>query len=127
MGSRRRLGTTHFDKIIRKYKSRSFGFASRNFYAEFLAARNIYRKKYSHLRLQGKEHLGIVPVDLRKRVSVARLLKLKGVNSVMLKQHDNGLRPSAFGRYRNWRLPSGFRIYVPTKSAAKIRRELRKL
>lgn len=32
---------TDFSRIAREYKSRSFGFASRNFYAEFLAARDI--------------------------------------------------------------------------------------
>src|SRR3569623_1218694 len=32
---------TDFGRIVREYKSRSFGFASRNFYAEFLAARDI--------------------------------------------------------------------------------------
>ena len=32
------VGTTDIARIIRSYKSRSFGFASRNFYPEFLAA-----------------------------------------------------------------------------------------
>ncbi len=35
------LGTTDIDVIVRDYKSRSFGFASRNFYASFLAAQQI--------------------------------------------------------------------------------------
>lgn len=35
------LGTTDIDVIVRNYKSRSFGFASRNFYASFLAAQQI--------------------------------------------------------------------------------------
>jgi membrane-bound lytic murein transglycosylase D len=33
-----RLGTRDIGVIVQKYKSRTFGFASRNFYAEFLAA-----------------------------------------------------------------------------------------
>jgi membrane-bound lytic murein transglycosylase D len=32
---------TDFEKIVREYKGRLFGFASKNFYAEFLAARRI--------------------------------------------------------------------------------------
>lgn len=32
------LGTTDIETIVRKYKGRTFGFASRNFYAAFLAA-----------------------------------------------------------------------------------------
>ena len=34
----RRLGTKDIVQIVRKYRSRTFGFASRNFYVEFLAA-----------------------------------------------------------------------------------------
>jgi len=37
----RRTGTTRLDRIIQVYKGRSFGFASKNFYAEFLAAREV--------------------------------------------------------------------------------------
>src|SRR5690606_40204229 len=37
------MGTTDIAVIARKYKSRSFGFASRNFYVSFLAALTIDR------------------------------------------------------------------------------------
>ena len=33
-----KLGTTDITTVLRKYKSRTFGFASRNFYVAFLAA-----------------------------------------------------------------------------------------
>jgi membrane-bound lytic murein transglycosylase D len=39
----RKLKTRNLVQIIKKYKSRSFGFASKNFYAEFLAAVQIAR------------------------------------------------------------------------------------
>lgn len=35
---------TDFDRIVTEYDSRTFGFASRNFYAEFLAARRVARQ-----------------------------------------------------------------------------------
>jgi len=38
--AKKRFGTD-FERIFREYDGRSFGFASRNFYAEFLAARDI--------------------------------------------------------------------------------------
>ncbi|MEZ4216322.1 MAG: LysM peptidoglycan-binding domain-containing protein [Myxococcota bacterium] len=37
----RTVGTTDIETILRKYRSRTFGFASRNFYVEFLAAREV--------------------------------------------------------------------------------------
>jgi membrane-bound lytic murein transglycosylase D len=42
------VGSDDIGQIVWTYQSRSFGFASRNFYAEFLAARDVYdhRQKY---------------------------------------------------------------------------------
>ncbi len=39
---------TDFGRIVREYDGRRFGFASRNFYAEFLAAREIAREPLRH-------------------------------------------------------------------------------
>ncbi len=41
----RRLGTRDLGAITRRYRSRTFGFASRNFYAEFIAAANVYAQR----------------------------------------------------------------------------------
>lgn len=38
------MGTTHFGVISRHYKGKSFGFASRNYYAEFLAAADAMKR-----------------------------------------------------------------------------------
>jgi len=40
----RKTGSRDIGKIAQKYRSRRFGFASRNFYAEFLAARRVAQK-----------------------------------------------------------------------------------
>ena len=39
--AKRKLGTEDIGKIVRNYRSRTFGFASRNFYVEFVAASRI--------------------------------------------------------------------------------------
>ncbi|MCG8589822.1 MAG: lytic transglycosylase domain-containing protein, partial [Proteobacteria bacterium] len=44
----RRLGTRDIATVVRKYKSRTFGFASRNFYVEFLAALNVARNSEAY-------------------------------------------------------------------------------
>lgn len=44
----RRLGTRDIAVVVEKYKSRTFGFASRNFYAEFIAAVISYAERESH-------------------------------------------------------------------------------
>jgi membrane-bound lytic murein transglycosylase D len=48
----KKVGSTNIVDIINKYRSRSFGFASRNFYCEFLAARFIaknYKKFFPEI------------------------------------------------------------------------------
>ncbi len=50
----KKMGTTDITTILRKYKSRSFGFASRNFYPSFLAAVQISEhpeKYFKNLKL----------------------------------------------------------------------------
>ena len=44
----RRLGTRDIAVVVEKYKSRTFGFASRNFYAEFIAAAISYVERERH-------------------------------------------------------------------------------
>lgn len=39
----------NFDRTILQYESPSFGFASKNFYAEFIAARRIFNRYYSQI------------------------------------------------------------------------------
>lgn len=41
----RRLKTRDLGKIVEKYRSRTFGFASRNFYAELIAAARVYEDR----------------------------------------------------------------------------------
>ncbi len=41
----RRLGTRDLGQIAARYRSRAFGFASRNFYCEFIAAATIYENR----------------------------------------------------------------------------------
>ena len=43
MNAVRTMGTTSIEKIVKEYEGPSFGFASRNFYAEFLAALEVRR------------------------------------------------------------------------------------
>ena len=58
----KKIGSSRIEDIIANYKGRSFGFASKNFYAEFLAAANIY-KLYPSSRVSSKSL--VVPIKLK--------------------------------------------------------------
>ena len=53
MNGVKKTGSRDICKIIANYKSRTFGFASRNFYAQFLAAINVAYPKYQGLAKNG--------------------------------------------------------------------------
>ena len=51
------MGTTDIVRIIHYYDGPSFGFASRNFYAEFLAALDIEKHQEAYLGRPSKDGL----------------------------------------------------------------------
>src|SRR5207237_6600696 len=56
------VGSTDIGQIVWAYESRSFGFASRNFYAEFLAARDVYNNRERYF---GAAALAALPIAVR--------------------------------------------------------------
>ena len=44
----RQVGSSSIDDIVARYQSRTFGFASRNFYAEFVAAATVFEDRAVH-------------------------------------------------------------------------------
>jgi membrane-bound lytic murein transglycosylase D len=71
----RTLGTTELGTIIKKYKSPSFGFASKNFYAEFIAAVTTYDL------LQRSNMISKLPITQNiSSVTLSRALSLKEIS-----------------------------------------------
>ena len=68
-------GTKNIGKIVHNYRGRAFGFASRNFYAEFLAAvhvANNYERYFGHIRFAKPAVLPAVPAHGQERYRVKR-------------------------------------------------------
>jgi membrane-bound lytic murein transglycosylase D len=57
------VGSNDIGQIVWAYQSRSFGFASRNFYAEFLAARDVYNNRERYF---GAAALAALPLHIRQ-------------------------------------------------------------
>ena len=108
------LGTSDIVTIVRKYNSRSFGFASRNFYVAFLAALEIDsdpEKFFGPIRRNADRHQPR-PRSARascRRAGIATVLEL---DRDELRRLNPSLLPSVWRGARH--VPRGFELRVPS-------------
>ena len=109
-----------FSRIVQEYDSRTFGFASRNFYAEFLAARDIARDREQYfpegLKIQHPLELDSVVLD--RPLLADQLAHYYGLNG----SHLASLNPSW-----TWRaarsivaVPAGTEVWLPAGTLSKV-------
>ena len=114
-------GTRHLPTLIRKYRSRTFKFASKNFYAEFLAARIVAKN--------ARRHFGLLRVRRPSRgrvfrlpayVSVDTLTENSGLTFEEIQQFNPALRGPILRGER--RIPKGYLLRLPARKAKDFRR-----
>ena len=110
--AKRKLGTTDIVTILDNYKSRTFGFASRNFYTEFLAALEIQQNMETHFGPITKEPR-LVPeiVVLKDFVKAQDLAKAFGVSKDELREANPALRSPIWNGQKY--VPKGYGLRVP--------------
>jgi membrane-bound lytic murein transglycosylase D len=115
----KQVGSSSIDQVVQYYRSPSFGFASRNFYAEFRAA----VKTYTRLSRERGPNAGrdVQLVALPKRMTVAQILRDTPLTQQTMKKHNPCLNDAAFTRFRNSPLPAGFQMVVPRELAPRVR------
>ncbi|MGI9232784.1 MAG: LysM peptidoglycan-binding domain-containing protein [Woeseiaceae bacterium] len=108
----RKHGDTAYVDILRNYKGRTFGFASRNFYVAFLAAKEVDQNvdKYFPGLVYDK------PTDyaiarLPAYTSVSGLTKALGTTAKGLKKHNPGLQATIWQGSKY--LPKGYELRMP--------------
>jgi membrane-bound lytic murein transglycosylase D len=106
------LGTTDIVTIVREYQSRTFGFASRNFYVSFLAALKIERdpQKYFGAIVPMQEER-FRQVRMPEYVAVGPLERALNIDSERLQELNPALRPAVWrGRLP---VPRGYELRLP--------------
>jgi membrane-bound lytic murein transglycosylase D len=109
----RALKTSELQQIIERNSSKSFQFASSNFYACFLAALRgeVYAKELFP-DLQRPEPQQLSKVRMTKRIAFATFAKKVGYPMSDLQALNPDLPPKVRG---NFILPAGFNIYIPSE------------
>ena len=108
----RRLGTRDFGVIAEKYRSRQFGFASRNFYAEFLAALHVaenYKKYFGNIVFDKPSRF--IEIELPNYIKLSTLTKQLNLSVKEIKEFNPSLRRSVLRSTR--RLPKGYKLRIP--------------
>ena len=111
--AKEQLGTDDIGEIIQRYQSKTFGFASRNFYACFLAAMEIDshpEKYFPGIRLNPPDSSQVVPV--KNYTSLPALAKSLQIDTAVLKQLNPSLMAPVWTGSK--RIPSGFELRVPS-------------
>lgn len=103
-----------FAQVVRDYQSRSFGFASKNFYTEFLAARDVAQQpeQFFQERLQYETPLSAKTVLLDRKISAVHLAKTHDVSLKDLADANPAwTRRAARGEIP---LPAGIHVWLPS-------------
>jgi membrane-bound lytic murein transglycosylase D len=113
----KQLGSTDIAEIVRNYKGRSFGFASRNFYVSFLAAAQISdnpsRYFAPYKSTQPVQYSQVVLPDYLPINSFARAFN---TDFTVLKNHNRALLDPVWKGKKH--IPQGYTMRIPRDSAA---------
>jgi membrane-bound lytic murein transglycosylase D len=111
----RKLGTRDLGVIVAKYDGRSFGFASRNFYAELLAAVEAMRIAGGRCSATDVAVFRRDSFRLDSAVSLRNLATAAGLSVTALVEWNPALTSEVVrGRYP---VPKGYTLYLPSGSA----------
>jgi membrane-bound lytic murein transglycosylase D len=106
------VGTTDIDIIVQKYKGRAFGFASRNFYASFLAALEVDGNPERYFKQLTLDTPTLYDVVTPEEFLSARIFAQEaGISLDELKRHNPALLEPVWQGKKY--IPRGFLVRVP--------------
>jgi membrane-bound lytic murein transglycosylase D len=102
----------HYENVFKHYRGRTFGFASRNFYSEFLAAQAVvgnYQEHFGALTLDTP--VKTTDITLAGYTSIPQLSQRLGLDLATLRQLNPALRQPVFTGRKY--APKGYRLHLP--------------
>ena len=117
--AKRRFGDD-LGEIIKRYKSRTFGFASKNFYVEFLAAVEVarnYTKYFGPLEISEPMQFDTVVLD--RPYHVRHFTQIEEVTESILQEYNPQITQAVWQRSKIF--PSGIKLRVPRGKGEAVR------
>lgn len=106
------LRTRDIAEIVQNFRGSGYGFDSRNYYPEFLAALEVYENRHAYF--------GDIPeakpedydyVRLVEDTNVKQLFRVSGADEAMLRSFNRALNPAVLNGVK--KLPKGYLLKVP--------------
>ena len=108
----RRYGDTAYVEILRNYNGRTFGFASRNFYVAFLAAKQVDQNPEQYFPGVVQElPTAYAELDLPDYISADDLAQALGVSAKQVAKHNPSLQATIWQGSKH--VPRGYRLRMP--------------
>ena len=118
-----KLGTRDIATIVRTYKGRSFGFASRNFYVAFLAALEVDNNPEKYFgSIDYAKPFEYELVKTNSYFYAADIAKYLKVNKSQLERHNRALRGTVWSGTK--RIPKNYLLRIPKALLTKPARQL---
>ena len=115
----KRVGTKRIDKIVERYQGRRFGFASKNFYATFMATVKISEKPYLYFpQFKKPKVFKYTELDLPKPITIKKLTETLNIKESVIKNYNFDIRKSAYTSPLY--LPKGYKIKLPYSFKNKV-------
>ncbi|MFM7119436.1 MAG: transglycosylase SLT domain-containing protein [Gammaproteobacteria bacterium] len=109
------LGTRDIETIVRNYRGRAFGFASRNFYVSFLAAVDVRRDATRYFGNVSREQPDAgLRLKLPNYVASDDLARALAIDARTLARYNPSLRRPVWAGEK--RIPRGYHLYLPARS-----------
>lgn len=101
-----------YEKIVKSYRSRSFKFASRNFYSEFLAARMVAKNSDKYFgKITVRKPVSFQVVQLKGYIPIQALSDTLNISIRDIKALNPSLRKPVYNGQKY--IPKGFRLKLP--------------
>ena len=111
----------NFVRIVDRYKSRTFGFASKNFYAEFLAALHVVKNKNKYFpNLVINKPIDIVSFPLPHFIDIRTAMKYFNMSNEDIAKTNPALRRPVLNGEK--RIPKGFVFQSPASNLVSLAR-----
>jgi membrane-bound lytic murein transglycosylase D len=108
----REYGDTAYVDILRKYNGRTFGFASRNFYVAFLAAKQVDQNVDQYFPgIVVEKPANLAKMNLESFIALEDLAEGLGVSERQLSGNNPALQPTVVTGSKH--LPKGFEVRIP--------------